>query len=42
MKYKKGIKGTDYDKYKYIEIRKSFKLSLEYPQLNLGFNWILT
>ena len=36
-----GIKGTNYDIYKYIVTRKLFKLSLKYPQFNLGFNWIL-
>jgi len=36
-----GIKGTNYDKYKYkyiyIETRELFKLNLEYPYFNKGF-----
>jgi len=35
-----GIKGTKYDRYKFINTRNLFKLSLEYPHLSLGFNWI--
>jgi len=38
---RQGIKGTNYDKYKYIEIRELFKLSLKYSQYNLDFNWVL-
>lgn len=38
---RQGIKSTNYDKSKYIETKKLFKLSLEYPQFNFGFNWIL-
>jgi len=36
-----GIKGMNYDNFKFINIRNVFKLSLEYPHLSLGFNWIL-
>jgi len=36
-----GIKGTNYDNFKFRNTRNSFKLSLEYSHLSLGFNWIL-
>jgi len=36
-----GIKGMNYDNFKFINTRNLFKLSLEYPYLSLGFNWIL-
>ncbi|KAG4098970.1 hypothetical protein H8356DRAFT_1424142 [Neocallimastix lanati (nom. inval.)] len=36
-----GIKGTNYDYFKFINTRNLFNLSLEYLHLSLGFNWIL-
>jgi len=36
-----GIKGTNYDNFKFINTRNLFKLNHEYPHLDLGFNWIL-
>jgi len=36
-----GIKGMNYDNFKFINTRNLFKLSLEYPHLSLGFNCIL-
>jgi len=37
----KGIKGMNYDNFKFINTRNFFKLSLEYPYFSFGFNWIL-
>jgi len=35
------IKVTNYDNFKFINTINLFELSLEYPHLSLGFNWIL-
>jgi len=37
----KELKGVNYDNFKFINTRNLFKLSLEYPHISLGFNWIL-
>jgi len=36
-----GIKGMNYDNFKFINTRNLFKLSLECPHLSLGLIWIL-
>jgi len=36
-----GIKGQNYDNAKFVNNKSIILLSLEYPQFNLGFSWII-
>ena len=38
---KQGIKGKNYDKYKFCDSKHIIMLGYEYPHINLGIKWII-